>query len=133
MSDDDDKDVQIPETKKQRLSKTTSESDTVTLSVHDFLQLQNNHMRYIQDGMKQCRELVKDKDEENDDHRVYFNVADCLCTQLQDYAWRSKVLLEKHLAGKPKTRLQYFVAINRFNEVLQECIGEKLKWNDETE
>lgn len=136
MSVDDDNEVETLDTKKRKLQDqevVAEESDTVTLSVYDFVQLQNNQMRYIENSMKLYRHLLEDKDENKGDHKVYFNVADCFHDQLSEYAWKSKILIEKNLSDKPKARSQYALAIRRFNEVLLDCIGQKLHWKDEDE
>lgn len=136
MSVDDDNEMETLDTKKRKLQDqdvVAEESDTVTLSVYDFVQLQNNQIRYIQNSMKLHRDLLEDKDENKEDHNVYFNVADCLHDQLSEYAWKSKILIEKNLSDKPKARCQYGLAISRFNEVLMNCIGQKLHWKDEDE
>jgi len=108
-----------------------AESNEITISVYQFIKLQNNSLRYAQRHIQDARKLIKDKDKNNDDHNVYFNVSDECMHIMKEHVWEAKYNIERFLKDKPNARQTYWPAMSNFDEIIQDCVGKKLEWPED--
>jgi len=107
------------------------ESNEVTISVYEYIKLQNHNLRYAEKCIEQARQLIKGKDENNDSDSVCFNVSHHLEYVMKEHITQAKYDLERFLKDKPNARQTYFPAMGNFDRIIQACIGERLEWPEE--